>query len=304
MMFRIKASLIIGLITMPLALNAQNSAAVAYKTCLDSLKNSFTLAVQEWNRLIPPHNRKAISLEAEAKEHPEFRDSLLALATKERQIAKDYMPECQARIDSIQNEISALNDRYALTAEEAFPYFRRRKSFDKDSLSAFLKQASPEVRHSKTGAALRKYIKHRQIGQGEQFKTFTCFDQNGQRFDWNLCKGKKVFILHDGLWCMTHGMDNTLLRKYLHRLVSKADFIPLVLVNCSNKEELRSAIEEYGLQEFHVVSELQNNLGKLNWLYNDQVTPTCHYIDEKGIIEFISEGLDPDYLEKEFLKIQ
>ena len=109
-------------------------------------------------------------------------------------------------------------------------------------------------------------------------------------------------ILHDGLWCMTHGRDNTLLRRYLDNLVSKSDFIPLIVVECINKEELQAAIEEYGLQDFHVVSEFQKTLGKLNWLYNDTTTPTCHYIDEQGIIKYVSEGLDPDYLEKQFLR--
>ena len=46
----------------------------------------------------------------------------------------------------------------------------------------------------------------------------------------------------------------------------------------------------------------KNKFGKLNWLYNDQTTPTCHYINEQGIICNTTEGIDQDYLEKEFLK--
>lgn len=302
-MLRPQKLLYLFLIITPLSLSAQNhKEAAAYKASLDSLHDAMYLAVDEWNRLIPPHNRRANDLEYEAQKHPEQRDSLLALAAAERNIAKDYMPACQARIDSVQNEIKALNERYALIVEDAFPYFRQRKNFTKDSLSGLLKQTSPAIRRSKTAAALRRYIRHQQLGQGDNFRTFPCYDRNGKRFHWRLCKGKKVLILHDGLWCMTHGRDNTLLRRYLDNLVSKSDFIPLIVVDCINKEELQAAIEEYGLQDFHVVSEFQKTLGKLNWLYNDTTTPTCHYIDEQGIIKYVSEGLDRDYLEKQFLR--
>ena len=74
-------------------------------------------------------------------------------------------------------------------------------------------------------------------------------------------------------------------------------------MNCANKEELQSAINEYGLQNFYVVSEFKKDLGALNWLYNDSTTPTCHHIDEQGILVRTTEGIKPDYLEKEFLGI-
>ncbi len=51
-------------------------------------------------------------------------------------------------------------------------------------------------------------------------------------------------------------------------------------------EELKASVEEYGLEDFFVVSELKGPLGKLNWLYDDSVTPTCHYIDGAGILIF------------------
>ena len=63
----------------------------------------------------------------------------------------------------------------------------------------------------------------------------------------------------------------------------------------------------YFYKSFHrfiVVSEFQEDLGSLNWLYNDTSTPTCHYIDERGTLMKTTEGIDPEYLEKEFLKIK
>lgn len=51
-----------------------------------------------------------------------------------------------------------------------------------------------------------------------------------------------------------------------------------------------------------MVSEYKKDLGMLNVFYNDQTTPTCHYIDEQGIVVRTTEGIDQDYLEKEFLK--
>ena len=71
---------------------------------------------------------------------------------------------------------------------------------------------------------------------------------------------------------------------------------------------LRASVQPFHrigqVQEYLVVSEFQQDLGVLNWLYNDIVTPTCHYLDEQGILVKTTEGIDPDYLEKEFLRIK
>lgn len=100
-------------------------------------------------------------------------------------------------------------------------------------------------------------------------------------------------------------MDNTALRKYLQSLSEAApNCLPLIVVDCEEQEELRAAIEEYGLQEFYVVSEFNASRGVLNWLYNDTTTPTCHHIDEHGILVKTTEGVKPDYIEKEFLSIR
>ena len=195
--------------------------------------------------------------------------------------------------------------KYALVFEDAFPYFRKRKQFSKDSLSVLLKQSSEEIQRSAVGKALRKYIKNRQRVEGEPFRKFRCYDVNGKHFNWNLTKGKKVFLIHDGLWCMTHGRDNSAFRKYLQYLSENApNCLPLIVVDCEEKKELLAAVEEYGLQDFCVVSEFNKDRGVLNWLYNDTTTPTCHHIDERGILVKTTEGVDPDYLEKEFLKIK
>ena len=275
-----------------------------YNARLDSLRQAFSAMVTEWNEKIPPHFREAMRLEKEAKEHPELQDSLLAIASEERRIGDSLKPDLQAKMDRNQAERNEMEKRYALVFEDAFPCFRQRKHFSKDSLSVLLNSASEEIRQSKTGQALRKYIDNRQITEGMPFQTFACCDVEGKPFDWNLIKGKKVFLIHDGLWCMTHGQDNSALRRYLRHLREEApDCLPLVVVNCDTREDLLASIEEYGLQDFHVVSEFNGDLGILNWRYNDQATPTCHYIDEQGIIMKVTEGIDPDYLEKEFLGI-
>ena len=81
------------------------------------------------------------------------------------------------------------------------------------------------------------------------------------------------------------------------------DCLPLIVVNCATPEDLKESIEEYGLQDFYVVSEYKKDFGMLNVFYNDQTTPTCHYIDEQGFVVKTTEGIDRDYLEKEFLRI-
>ena len=74
-------------------------------------------------------------------------------------------------------------------------------------------------------------------------------------------------------------------------------------MDCEEKKELLAAVEEYGLQDFCVVSELNKDRGVLNWLYNDTTTPTCHHIDERGILVKTTEGVKQDYIEHEFLRI-
>ena len=234
-----------------------------------------------------------------------MRDSLLAIAAEERKTGEAFMPALQARMDSNQAERQALQEKYSLVFEDAFPYFMQRKLMAKDSLAVLLSKASTEIQESETGKALRLYIENPQIVEGSRFQTFPCYDVDGNSFDWELIKGKNVFLVHDGLWCMTHGQDNSLFGKYLRHLSEAApNCLPLVVVNCTAPEDLKASIDEYGLQDFHVVSEFKKDLGTLNVLYNDQTTPTCHYIDEQGILVKTTEGIDQDYLEKEFLKIK
>lgn len=276
-----------------------------YKARMDSLNNAYSVLIEEWNASIPPHFRNAMKLEKEAEANPELKDSLLAIAAEERKIGESFMPGLQAKMNNNQEERQALMDRYAQVFEDAFPYFIMRNQFSKDSLSVLLKKSSSEIRHAAVGKALRKFIKNRQMVEGERFRAFLCRDVNGKRFDWTLTKGKKVFLVHDGLWCMTHGADNSAFRKYLRYITEAAPgCFPLIVVNCATPEDLKASIEEYGLQDFCVVSEFKKNLGVLNWLYNDSTTPTCHYIDEYGIHLKTTEGIDQDYLEKEFLKIK
>lgn len=294
------------IILMSTALGAQNiTSNTAYKARMDSLNRAYVAIVDEWNATIPPHFREAIRLEKEAEEQPELKDSLLVVATNERKIGQDFMPAFQERMNNNQAEQQALIDKYALVFEDAFPYYRMRKLYSKDSLSVLLGQSSKEIQRSAVGKALRKYIKNRQRVEGEPFRKFRCYGIDGKRFDWNLTKGKKVFLIHDGLWCMTHGMNNSALRKYLQYLSEAApDCFPLIVVNCKEQKELLASIEEYGLQDFCVVSEFKKNLGVLNWLYNDTTTPTCHYIDERGFLVKTTEGINSDYLEAEFLRIR
>lgn len=277
----------------------------AYKARMDSLNTVLGAILKDWNNTIPPHFIKAMRLEKEAEEHPEVRDSLLAIAAKERETGESLKASAQGKMDRNQAERQALMDKYSLVFEDAFPYFIMRNQFSKDSLSVLLRKSSAEIRHSSAGKSLRKYIKNDQLAEGNRFRTFRCSDVKGERFDWSLIKGRKVLLVHDGLWCMNHGMDNTAFRKYLEHLRKEApDCIPLIIVNCEKPEDLREAVEKYGLQEFHVVSEFNKTNGVLNWLYNDKATPTCHHIDENGILVKTTEGVDIDYIEEEFLRIR
>lgn len=276
-----------------------------YNARMDSLNKARRGIYEEWNATIPPHFMEAMRLEKEAESHPELKDSLLAISARERKTGQDLQAAFQERLNKNMAEQQALSDKYALVFEDAFPYYRTRKLFSKDSLSVVLNKSSQEIRRSAAGKALRQYIKTSQIVEGEPFRKFRCYDADGKRFDWSLTKGKKVFLIHDGLWCMTHGTDNSALRKFLQHLSETSpNCLPLVVVNCADKEGLLAAIEEYGLRDFHVVSEFKKDRGVLNWLYNDTTTPTCHHIDERGILVKTTEGVNQEYLEQEFLRIK
>ena len=229
-----------------------------------------------------------------------YKDSLLRVYVSLMQDRDKYAAEeVQALMDRNQEERQKLEQQYALVFEDAFPYYLQRELFTKDSLSLLLNSASAEIRRSKVGKALNKYIKHQQITEGMRFQAFRCYDAEGKRFNWNRIKGKKVFLIHDGLWCMTRGTDNSAFQEYLHHLVENApNCFPLIVVNCENREELLATIEKYGLQDFCVVSEFNKTFGTLNWLYNDIVTPTCHFIDEQGILVKTTKGIDTDYVEQ------
>ena len=300
-------TILIGIVLASTSMHAQELKSNAeYIARQDSLHEEFSALVKVWNEKIPPHFREAMRLEKEAKEHPELQDSLLAIAAEERRIGDSLKPDLQAKMDRNQEERNELEKRYALVFEDAFPYFRLRNTISKDSLAIILKSASDEIRQSKTGQALRKFIDNQQLApEGMPFQTFPCYDVEGNPFDWNLIKGKRVFLVHDGLDCMTHGQDNSAFRKYLKRLCEKApNCLPLIFVDCETREDLLASIEEFGLQDYYVVSEFQKGFGTLDWLYNDRISPTCYHIDQQGIVLKVTEGIEPEYLEKEFLGIK
>ena len=68
-------------ITISYSQNLPDNAA--YKARMDSLNTVAGAIMNDWNKTIPPHFIKAMRLEKEAKEHPELKDSLLAIAAME-----------------------------------------------------------------------------------------------------------------------------------------------------------------------------------------------------------------------------
>jgi len=166
---RTKTLLPIFLFLITSSLHAQDiTSNAAFIARMDSLSKAYSAVVKEWNEAIPPHFRKAMQLEKEAEANPELKDSLLAIAAEERKIGESFMPALQARMDSNQKERQALQDKYALVFEDAFPYFRLRKKIAKDSLAVLLDKASAEIQESETGKALRRFIDTPQFVEGNR----------------------------------------------------------------------------------------------------------------------------------------
>ena len=59
----------------------------------------------------------------------------------------------------IDRELEELQERYQFVFPEAFPYYRDREQYSKAELKDALKKASPAIRRSEAGKALKKYIK-------------------------------------------------------------------------------------------------------------------------------------------------
>ena len=64
---------------------------------------------------------------------------------------------------------------------------------------------------------------------------------------------------------------------------------------------MKEEINEFGLEDYTVISDFKGGATPFTSIYNCQATPTCIYIDAEGIIVNIMEGLDPNYLENEFI---
>lgn len=276
-----------------------------FELALEAHHQKFTELMERNNANVPPLNIEAMKLERMAKENP-------ALAA-----------ELNPRIDSLRHKADSLSSifdkEYEILCQQGLEMERKfmfidplafesaaylaRKRISKDSLGVLLSKASETVRKSEIGKRTREFIRNDQLQPSDKFKPIRCFDVNMNKFDWNSVKGKKFTIIVGGLWCMTHGMDNSLPKQYFESIKEKyGDSHQLILyVYCNGPEEMKAEIKEFGLEGYTVISDFKGRATPFTSIYNCQATPTCIYTDAEGIIVNIMEGLDTDYLENEFI---
>lgn len=257
--------------------------------------DAYSAIMAMWNDSIPPHFVHAIKCEKQAAENPQIADSLLAVAQAERAagnaVKERFTLVQRTHLDSIES----LTQKYAHCAADAFgAYYCRRKSIGKDSLALLYKRATRHIRHSDAGKAAERYIKTSQLAKGDLFVTFDAIRADGSKFDWNVIDGKKVLLIDDGLWCMTHGMDNSAPVRFFDGLMGRDSNLAIIIyLRSNNLSEVKGTINEYGIGHYPVISELKGDYGTLSWMYDNQSTPTCIYVTQDGTIMAITEGIDP-----------
>lgn len=276
-----------------------------FELALEAHHQKFTELMERNNANVPPLNIEAMKLERMAKENPalaaELNPRIDSLRHKADSLSsifdKEYEILCQQGLE--------MERKFMFTDPLAFESaaYLARKRISKDSLGVLLSKASETVRKSEIGKRTREFIRNDQLQPSDKFKPIKCFDVNMNKFDWNSVKGKKFTIIVGGLWCMTHGMDNSLPKQYFESIKEKyGDSHQLILyVYCNDSEETKEEIKEFGLEDYTVISDFKGRATPFTSIYNCQATPTCIYTDAEGIIVNIMEGLDPNYLENEFI---
>lgn len=96
---------------------------------------------------------------AEAETNPDQKEYLLERAAVERRMIGEVFGRIQSEVSMLDDQIHAVEEHYKFVFVEAFPYYRDREEYTKDELKAALKKASPAIRRSETGKALKQYIK-------------------------------------------------------------------------------------------------------------------------------------------------
>ncbi|KIO42931.1 MULTISPECIES: peroxiredoxin family protein [Porphyromonadaceae] len=211
------------------------------------------------------------------EKYPEKRDSLLTVL---------YEKE----LPSILRESRNLALKYAAVPSGLKRLFMVRLEIPKDTLSRILKSLSPEIRESFYGKCLHRHIITKQIEEGDLYFDFQGSKENGTEFHLSSLAGKRILLLYGGLGCM--GEKGRTYLADLYQKYSDDNFEIVVFWPCSSLEELKEYKKRYPFP-YTFVSDFFEDLSPVKITYGTQATPTCFFIDSRGIVKMRSEGFNP-----------
>jgi peroxiredoxin len=218
--------------------------------------------------------------------YPEKKDSLIDVTSRTLEVALQKNKELAIRYASVPSGLKRL--------------FMVRLQISKDTLQAILINLPDTMRNSPYGKSILYHIESKQVEEGSQYYDFKATTSDGKEFALSSLEGKNILLLYGGLDCM--GKDG---RDYLNTLyneTSRDDFEIVVYCPASNMEELKELLTYFPC-DFLLVSDFLQDHTPMKILYGAQATPTCFFINEQGIVEMKTVGLEEERV-KQLLKSQ
>lgn len=137
------------------------SSGTEYREYIETLQMRRVEMLAQQESSVTSRKQKADELfkAAEAETDPDQKQLLLDRAAVENRMIGEVWGRIQSEVSMLDDQLLAVENAYKFVFVEAFPYYRNREEYSKDQLKDALKKASPAIRRSETGKALKRYIK-------------------------------------------------------------------------------------------------------------------------------------------------
>lgn len=202
------------------------------------------------------------------KLYPEKKDSLMIASERILAIADKKNVEAAIKYSSVPSGLQRL--------------FMVRLQIPKDTILSILKRLPDNMQTSSYGKNLFYHIESEQIEEGHKYSDFKAIDSEGKDFILSSLEGKNVLFLYGGLECM--GKEN---RDYLNEIYEKTNrdsFEIVIYCQSSSLEQLQEVRKEFPC-DFFLVSDFLHDFTPVKILYGAQATPTCFFINKKGVVK-------------------
>ena len=280
---------------------AQNDAD--FLAVQDSLRQ-LQIDHMEWHNaeIAGKYGIPRVKLLNELDEHPERAKTLQPIIDSLTHCMDSLVPISMARLQEIQDSALLIEKKYESISTEGFKgAFMRRHVYSNEKLDSLYEAAPRILKRSIAGQSIKAFLHGPKVWPGDRIITFDCFDVNGEPFDWKTIEGKKTIIVADGLYCWTHGMDDTAPVRYFDSLKKEFgdDFVLMVFCNNCDIAGLKEQSEHFGLENYIVIGDGREFSSPLEIMYDCQYTPSFVLINPDGTLD--SMVVENDYIE-EFLR--